>query len=83
MPSHASKSRPKETITRLNELVAALAKGQPQVTLLDTWTLFANESGDTKKEEFPDLLHPNGAGYKKWAEALKPVFTQLKLVEKP
>ncbi|MEN9573236.1 MAG: hypothetical protein RL514_1091 [Verrucomicrobiota bacterium] len=79
MPSHASKSRSKETITRLNELLAALAKGNPQVTLVDTWTPFADASGDAKKEEFPDLLHPNAAGYKKWAEALKPVLSQLKL----
>jgi len=79
MPSHASKSRSKETITKLNELVAALAKGNDQVTLVDTWTVFADATGNAKKEEFPDLLHPNAAGYKKWADSLKPVLAQLKL----
>ncbi|NDB75888.1 MAG: G-D-S-L family lipolytic protein, partial [Verrucomicrobia bacterium] len=79
MPSHASKSRSKETITKLNGLIAALVKDQPQVTLVDTWTPFADAEGNAKKEEFPDLLHPNAAGYKKWAEALRPVFAQLKL----
>ncbi len=78
-PSHANKSRSKETITRLNELVVALAKGNPQVTWVDTWTVFADSTGNAKKEEFPDLLHPNAAGYQKWADALKPVFAQLKL----
>ena len=29
----------------------------------------ANEHGDAKKEEFPDLLHPNKAGYAKWSAA--------------
>lgn len=79
MPSHASKSRPKETITRLNELVAALAKGNPQVTLVDTWTPFADATGDAKKEEFPDLLHLNAVGYKKWADTLKPALAERKL----
>ena len=79
MPSHASKSRPKEQITRINELLTDLAKTSPQVTLVDTWTLFADTTGNAKKEEFPDLLHPNAAGYKKWAEVLKPVFETLKL----
>lgn len=80
MPSHASKSRSKETITKLNELVAAIAKGNDQVTLVDTWTVFADATGNAKKEEFPDLLHPNAVGYKKWAETLKPVLSQLKLM---
>jgi lysophospholipase L1-like esterase len=26
---------------------------------------------------FPDLLHPNAAGYTNWAEALKPILAKL------
>jgi lysophospholipase L1-like esterase len=33
-------------------------RGDPQITVLETWTLFANEKGDAKVEEMPDLLHP-------------------------
>lgn len=80
-PSSASKKRPAEAIKKINELYAAEVKGDPQVTLLDTWTLFANPEGDAKEAEFPDLLHPNRAGYVKWAAALRPVFATLEFLE--
>jgi hypothetical protein len=47
---------------------------EPQVTVLDTWSLFANAHGDAKEEEMPDLLHPNLLGYAKWAAALRPIL---------
>lgn len=78
-PSSASKKRPADKIRRINELYAAAVKGDPQVTLLDTYTLFANAQGDAKPEEFPDLLHPNAAGYAKWAEVLKTELARLQL----
>ena len=43
--------------------------------------LFANENGDATKAEFPDLLHPNKAGYAKWAAALRPIFATLGYLE--
>jgi hypothetical protein len=51
------------------------------VTVLDTWTLFANKDGDAKPEEFPDLLHPNEVGYAKWAAALRPILATHGLLE--
>ncbi|MFK8115573.1 MAG: GDSL-type esterase/lipase family protein [Rubripirellula sp.] len=80
-PSSATKSRPADKIKELNRLVAESVKGDSQITIVDTWTLFANEDGDAKKEEFPDLLHPNGIGYKKWQHALRPFFATLGLLE--
>jgi hypothetical protein len=80
-PSSESKKRPADKIQRLNQLYAAAVKGDAQVTLLDTWTLFANAQGDAKPEEFPDLLHLNPAGYAKWQAALHPIFATLDLVE--
>lgn len=80
-PSSEEKSRPAEKIKRINELYAAAVRGDKQVTLLDTWTLFANSSGDAKPEEFPDLLHPNDAGYTKWTRALQPILATLGFVE--
>jgi lysophospholipase L1-like esterase len=76
-PSSASKKRPKEKIQRVNQLYAGLVKGDRQVTLVDTWTLFADENGDAPAAEFPDLLHPNQAGYKKWAGMLQPVLAPM------
>lgn len=73
-PSSATKSRPADKIKNVNELVAAVAREFPQVTVLDTWALFANADGDAKVEEFPDLLHPNAEGYAKWAAALRPLL---------
>ena len=73
-PSSATKNRPKEKIKKLNQLYAKLVKSNPHVTLVHTWAIFANESGDAKESEFPDLLHPNQVGYTKWANALRPVL---------
>ena len=80
-PSSATKKRPADQIKKLNALYADAVKGDAQVTLLDTWTLFANAEGDAKAEEFPDLLHPNQAGYAKWAAALRPVLATLGFIE--
>lgn len=80
-PSSATKKRPAEKIKKVNELYAAAVKGDPQITFIETWPLFANAEGDAKKEEFPDLLHPNKEGYAKWAAAIRPVLATLGFVE--
>ena len=76
-PSSAAMKRPAYRIKRINLLLREAMKDQPQVTVLDTWTLFANAGGNARPEEFPDLLHPNAAGYVKWAAALHPVLATL------
>jgi lysophospholipase L1-like esterase len=78
-PSSAAKSRPAETIRKLNALYLAAVADEPQVTVLDTWSLFADVHGDAKEEEMPDLLHPNLVGYAKWASALRPIFETVGL----
>jgi lysophospholipase L1-like esterase len=80
-PSSASKKRPVDQIKAVNALYLAAVKGDRRVTYLETWPLFANAAGDAKLEEFPDLLHPNEAGYAKWAAAVRPVFATLGLSE--
>ncbi len=80
-PSSAQMRRPAEKIKALNQLIQAKVKGVSHVTVLDTWTLFADEQGDAGSAEFPDLLHPNEAGYKQWAAALRPILATLGLVE--
>ncbi|HEY8535427.1 MAG TPA: GDSL-type esterase/lipase family protein [Vicinamibacterales bacterium] len=80
-PSSASMRRPAATIKALNALYLAAVKGDPQVIVLDTWTLFADANGDATKDEFPDLLHPNDAGYARWSAALRPIFATLGLME--
>jgi lysophospholipase L1-like esterase len=81
MPSSESKKRPADKIQEINKLVFEAVKGDAQVTVLDTWTLFAGQGGNAKAEEFPDLLHPNEVGYKKWAAALRPLLATLGFIE--
>jgi lysophospholipase L1-like esterase len=79
MPSAASQQRPAAKIQRLNTLVDEMVARDPQCSLCDSYTLFADEQGDAKKAEFPDLLHPNAAGYAKWVAALNPLLAPLQL----
>lgn len=80
-PSSPEKKRPPEAIRKVNELYLAAVKNNPQVIPLDTWRLFANADGNAPAEEFPDLLHPNAAGYARWAAALRPIFATLGFIE--
>jgi len=80
-PSSGSKSRPADKIRRVNQLYADLVRGNAQVTYIETWPLFADAQGDAISSEFPDLLHPNLAGYAKWAAALRPIFATLGFLE--
>lgn len=80
-PSSAEMKRPSEKIKQVNDLFAGLVKGDPRVTVLDTWTLFATASGDADPKWFPDLLHLNAEGYDRWSAALRPLFATLGLLE--
>ena len=79
MPSAASQQRPAAKIQKLNTLVDEMVARDPQFTRCDSYTIFADEQGDAKKTEFPDLLHPNAAGYAKWVAALNPLLEPLRL----
>lgn len=79
-PSSATKARPKDKIQAINRLYREALKGRDYVTVIDTWTLFADSQGDAIGELFPDLLHPNQHGYAKWKQALLPYLETLELV---
>jgi len=80
-PSSEKKSRPTDKIQKINQLYEQVAHGDPQVIVLETYLPFANENGNARPEEFPDLLHPNQQGYAKWAAALRPIFATLGYLE--
>ncbi len=80
-PSSATKKRPASKIKKLNQLYGKVVKGDTHVTFIETWPLFANENGDAKIEEFKDLLHPNKAGYAKWAAGLRVILSTLGFME--
>jgi lysophospholipase L1-like esterase len=79
MPSSNEKKRPAEKIRKINQLYFEAMKDEPQVTMLDTYALFANTLGDAPAAEFPDLLHPNSLGYGRWAKALRPIMETVGL----
>ena len=69
-----------DKLIAINQLIDKRAAGRPNVGICDTWAIYAQKDGSCLKEEFPDLLHPNAAGYQKWADALKPLFQKCKLI---
>jgi lysophospholipase L1-like esterase len=79
MPSAATQQRPAAKIQKLNLLVDQMVARDPQFMRCDSYTIFADEQGDAKPAEFPDLLHPNAAGYAKWVAALNPLLAPLQL----
>jgi lysophospholipase L1-like esterase len=80
-PSSAEKKRPAEAIKAVNALYENIVRGDSQVTVVDTWTLFANAEGDAIGTWFPDLLHLNADGYARWGAGLRPVFATLGFLE--
>ena len=83
MPRGAQPGKFPEAIQRLNSLLEAAFADDAQVTFCDTWSAFDDGSGAPRREEFPDMLHPNAAGYAKWKAALEPIIAKLKLSERP
>jgi lysophospholipase L1-like esterase len=81
MPRGAKPGFFPEKIRTLNALYEEAFKNDPKVTFCDTWALFDDGHGSCKKEEFPDMLHPNAAGYAKWTAALAPIFEKLQLTK--
>jgi len=76
-PSSAEKKLPADQIKAINALYLEVVRNHANITYLESWPLFADAKGDAIAEEFPDLLHPNEAGYAKWAAALRTIFSTL------
>jgi beta-glucosidase len=68
-----------EKIKKLNSLVDEIVKSDRRFVRCDTWSIYVDEQDHPRREEFPDLLHPNAAGYAKWTTALKPLVAELNL----
>src|SRR5262249_55570417 len=61
MPRGAKADKFPAKIQALNALYDAAFRDDKLVSFCDTWTLFDDGTGQCKKEEFPDMLHPNAA----------------------
>ena len=79
MPRGPQAGRFPEKIQALNGLIKDFASKDPSLIVCDTWSIFDDGKGSCKKEEFPDMLHPNKAGYAKWKASLDAIFAKIKL----
>lgn len=66
-PQHYDKN---EHVVATNQLIKELAQKE-NVTLIDTYSFFADENKKLKKEYTREGLHLNEAGYKAWVAFLK------------
>jgi lysophospholipase L1-like esterase len=65
-------------IKKLNALVEDFVKTEPNFTLCDTYSIFADDQGNPNLTDFkPDHLHLNAAGYAVWKAALDPVLAKV------
>lgn len=69
-------ARRTEIINAANVELAKLDDGQ-NVRFLDINASFVGQDGKIPFAIMPDQLHPNTAGYQLWADAMKPLLTQM------
>jgi lysophospholipase L1-like esterase len=66
----------RKNIAALNEKIAKLDDGKA-VRYLDIGGKFLKEDGTLPKDLMPDFLHLSTKGYEVWADAMRPLLTEL------
>lgn len=69
-------ARRTEIINATNRQLAKLDDGK-NVRFLDINSVFVGQDGKIPFSIMPDQLHPNTAGYQLWADAIKPLLTEM------
>jgi lysophospholipase L1-like esterase len=69
-------ARRTEIINAVNVELAKLDDGK-NVRYLDINAVFLGQDGKIPFSIMPDQLHPNAAGYQLWADAMKPLLTEM------
>jgi lysophospholipase L1-like esterase len=75
-PRDKADSKLRATVDAVNGRLASWARGGP-VTYLDIGKAFLDGKGEIPSDVMPDLLHPMGFGYRKWAIAMEPTLARL------
>ena len=65
-----------EIIRAVNRELAKLDDGR-KVRFLDVGGIFLDAERKVSASLMPDLLHPNAAGYRRWAEAMQPLLDDM------
>ena len=77
MPRHFSpQNEMRQRNEEVNRLISRLDDGD-SIQYLDVGKEFVSEDGTLRKDLMPDLLHPNAAGYRVWAEAMEPAIKRM------
>lgn len=72
----ANAAKRMEIINGVNAELAKLDDGK-NVRFLDIGHVFVGQDGKIPFALMPDQLHPNAAGYQLWADAMKPLLTEM------
>lgn len=62
-----------KVVPRVNELLPGIAE-RNGAEFVDLWPAFADEEGKLSRAYTTDGLHLSGAGYKRWAEIVRPLL---------
>nr|MBP7143332.1 GDSL family lipase [Opitutaceae bacterium] len=63
-------------VNAINKMIAKLKDGD-HVVYLNINKRFLQPDGTLSKDIMPDLLHPNAAGYRIWADAIQKPLAKL------
>ena len=75
-PRDKAGSTLRATVDGVNDRLARWSKGG-SVAYLDIGKAFLDGKGELGPDVMPDLLHPMGYGYRKWAMAMEPTLARL------
>ncbi len=75
-PREGKASRRRKQIEEINAIISRLDDGR-KTRYLDLTPKFLNEKGEIPKSLMPDGLHPNTAGYRVWAEGMRPLLSEM------
>ena len=75
-PRGEADSPQRAQVEEINTAIARLDDGK-MVRFLDIGKAFLDEDGSIPTSVMPDLLHPNKAGYRRWADAMEPTLTEM------
>jgi len=66
----------RDQVKQINTALAKLDDGK-MIKFLDIGKVFLAEDGSIPRTIMPDLLHPNAAGYQRWADAMEPTLAAM------